>query len=404
MAKNISARCTLCIVAAICLMGMGSCIEEFNAELPTSDVNLLVVEGTILSDSVSTFYLTKTLPLSGSATTDDSGTTIDYSSASYSSAYSINNATIKLVGTDGIAVDGKRTEDGTYTIDTPVLSANAQYSLQITYNGDTYETDPQTPFPSVPVESVVADQPSPTSVLNVLVTTEAPADPKEIQYYRWTYIETWEVRPEVYSYCQWDSEEGKPVDLETPYPQRGWKSAQSQDIIASSSAYYGNNKIDSYKLYSIDRADRRLYVLYSTEVCQRSLSKAEYEYENERAKIATEMGGLFTPQPSSLPTNIHCTTSSKRAVGYVGCSLNTCRYRLFVNPDNYKIDRQSTCSTISSMDEGFEGEDKMVTQGFVLCAYDDTPGMPMSTSWTRPACVDVRLLGCFTDMPAYWPK
>ena len=36
---------------------LGSCVDEFNAQLPESESNLLVVEGNIISDSTCVFNL-----------------------------------------------------------------------------------------------------------------------------------------------------------------------------------------------------------------------------------------------------------------------------------------------------------------------------------------------------------
>ena len=381
--RIITASLSLCILTSL----MTSCIEEYNAALPTSESNLLVVEGTILSDSTSTFYLSLSMPVNS---TDP--------------VTNINNATIQLKGDDGTLINGQLTGNGTYAIDTPKLNANSNYSVVITYDGDTYESDAQKPFPSVAVQNVEANQPTETSDVNILVTTAVPDNPSEIQYYRWTYKETWEVHPEIYSVYIWDSSQQVAVNNNDAYARRGWKFASSGDIIASSSAYYGNNQIVQYKLYDIPRSDRRLYVLYSTEVTQRSLTKAEYEYETERKKISNEMGGLFTPQPSALPTNIHCTTGSKRALGYIGCSLNVASYRLFASPETLKVQHKYTCEEISSDDEEYPGEQQMADMGYLLASYLELPGVGVEYDWASPTCIDITKLGCVTEKPSYWPN
>ncbi|MTM41458.1 hypothetical protein GMB03_14070, partial [Turicibacter sanguinis] len=38
-------------------------------------------------------------------------------------------------------------------------------------------------------------------------------------------------------------------------------------------------------------------------------------------KINEEMGGLFIPQPSELPTNIICNNSGKNVVGLISATL-----------------------------------------------------------------------------------
>lgn len=367
-------------------LSLTGCIEEYNAELPSSASNILVVEGTILSDSVSTFYLSRTMPVNADVYDTN-----------------VRDATITLVGTDGVNVPGQLTSAGTYRIKTPALNANEEYHIVVTYNGDTYESEPQKPFPSLPIQAVELNQPNPDAAVNVLITTDAPANPSEIQYFRWTYDETWEIHPEINSVVVWDPQNHEGVYTPDCYPQRGWLSASSRAIIASSSAYYSNNQIKQLKLYDVECDNRCLYVCYSTIVSQRSLSKAEYEYEMERAKISSDMGGLFTPQPSSLPTNLHCTTASKRVLGYVGCSLNVARYRVFARPDDFNIRVKHLCSEVTNFDEDFPGNDAMYSRGYLLAHWMQDPMQGVDCGWASPSCIDIRVLGASTVMPPYWP-
>lgn len=365
---------------------MTSCIETYNAVLPTSESDVLVVEGTIISDTVSTFYLSLTMPL-------NYGYNIK----------NIDDATIQLQGNDGTHIEGKHTTDGTYLIDTPKLNENTLYKIVINYDGDTYETDEQTPFATEGLQKLDFIQQTPDDAVDILITTDVPANPSETQYYRWTFNETWEVHPEYITYLIWDDKNNRVLTKMNAYPACGWKSSNSKDIIASSSAYYSNNQIVQYKLYDIENNDRRLYVEYSTEVTQRSLRKAEYEYEKERHKISTEMGGLFTPQPSSLPTNIKCLTSSKHVLGYVGCSLNVTRYRLFIFPDQIEVIHESNChDKITTGEREYADEHIMYSNGYKLRKYETYGGDDRAYTWTSRECVDISVYGCTTEKPSFW--
>jgi len=365
-----------------------SCIEEYNADLPSSESDLLVVEGTILSDTISTFYLSLTMPLNYAQNVNN-----------------VTNATIQLQGSDGTRVDAVSDEPGTYKIATPKLNTGTRYKIIINYNGDTYETEEQTPFPTNGVQNLEFNQKTPDDAVDILITTDVPINTSETQYYRWTYQETYEVHPEYRSYWTWNDVKAEVVYNAKLYPARGWVSAKSVDIIASSSAYYSNNQIVQYKLYDIENTNRRLYVAYSTEVIQRSLTKAEYEYENERRKISTDMGGLFTPQPSSLPTNIRCTTNSKHVLGYVGCALNVARYRLFIYPDQVNVINDYKC--IDRVTEGgnqYFNEHINHSIGYKLWLYEKDPSGSETFHWTSPECVDIRILGATTEKPDFWKE
>lgn len=367
-----------------------SCIEEYNAALPTEDTDLLVVEGTIISDHDCTFKLSRTVPLQG---TGKKKTT--------------SGATVTIIGSDGLKVSMKERGElmrGEYYGKVPQLNPDAEYYLQIVeHDGETYETVPQKPLATNPIQTIEYDQPDPNGNINILLTTAVPANPGETQYYRWTWKETWEVRAEYKSDVRWDPIEKKGVPLTYPYQSVGWLSAQSREIIASSSAYYGNNQISGLKLYDFSRTDRRMQVLYSTEVWQRSISKAEYEYENERRRISNDMGGLFTPQPSILPSNIRCTTSKHRAIGYVGCSMGYSRQRLFISPEDVSSLYSSDCISFFSDQADFPGDDTLYGTGYVLLSYIDDPMMGIVTGWTSRKCLDVSITGASKDKPSFWP-
>lgn len=377
------------MLPVMCIAGciMSSCVEEYNADLPSSENNLLVVDGAILSDTTSTFCLSLSMPIN-----------------SNEGPKYVNDATIQLKGTDGTCVDALSAGNGEYMIPTPKLSSDAKYNITINYDGDTYESEALAPFPSIGIKNVEANQPTDTSSVNILITTDVPANTSEIQYFKWQYKETWEVHPDFDAMYYWDPDSMVVRFDRYHFAKRGWKFDTSDEILASSSAYYGSNQIVQYKLYDIPRSDERLYVLYSTEVIQRSVTKAEYEYETERKKISTDMGGLFTPQPSALPSNIKCTTANKRVLGYVGCSLNTVRYRAFVKSGDVKISwHVAQYETISNTDARYPGEAAMYRKGWLISEYVNHPPLPESISWVEAKHVDLTKAGCSIVMPSYWP-
>lgn len=367
------------------MFALQSCIEEFNAELPAEDTDILVVEGTIISDEVCQFYVSKSVALGQDYYGQDR-----------------INATLTIIGSDGLRLDVPRYDNQSYKVKVPKLDPNAEYIMEIEFRGDTYQSDPQKPFPSNPIEAVEYDQPDPHGVVNVLVTTAVPKNPKETQYYRWTYEETWEVKADYRTTVMWDPNTQTAVPNTKEYLSRGWCSDTGRDIIASSSAYYENNQIVKYKLYDISRGNRRFQEMYSTLIKQRSVSKEEYEYENERRRLSQQMGGLFTPQPSVLPTNIHCKTSQKRVIGYIGCSAGYATQRLFIDPSTISADVNRNCEAYYSGDEGFPGDENLYKSGYILFMYQMSPDGMIETGWTSRSCIDVSVIGASAERPPYW--
>ena len=304
------------IYYVLCLMmGMSTltgCIEKYEADIPTDETGLLVVEGTI-TPGENKFILQRTTALN-----------------SYYSYLWVDGATVVVRGTDGSEYQTVG-NNGTYTCTIDELNPNVQYYLHIEADGEVYESDPQTPLRTEKIAEVRGDQSTPRSNIDILVTPAEPFDNSKINYYTWTYEETWEVHPDYNTFVYYDVNNMCCVKTNhLLYPERGWKDAPSSSIMVGSSTNYDAQHIQQLKIYDIGNDSERMFVRYSGLVHQRAISKAEYEYELARRQAGSEMGGLFTPQPSALPTNIHCLTSKKHVIGFVGCALNTSEYRFFL--------------------------------------------------------------------------
>ena len=159
-------------------------------------------------------------------------------------------------------------------------------------------------------------------------------------------------------------------------------------------------------MYDLDRSNERVYYMYSGLVHQRAITKAEYEYELARRQAGSEMGGLFTPQPSALPTNIRCLTSKKHVIGFVGCSLNTSEYRFFLDAKDYSIEipkKEDSRIWIDNCNEEICA--KMVDKGLFLCVWDDNRISfgTLKTAWATEKQLDVRYKGAYIERPDFWP-
>ena len=140
---------------------------------------------------------------------------------------------------------------------------------------------------------------------------------------------------------------------------------------------------------------------------QRAISKAEYEYELARRQAGSEMGGLFTPLPSALPTNIHCLTSSKHVIGFVGCSLNVSEYRFFLYAKDFSIyipQLEDARLWIDNCNEDICC--RMVDKGMFLCEWEDNRISfgTLKTAWAYERQLDVRYKGAYIEKPDFWPE
>ena len=377
----------LCLMVSVCTLS--GCIEEYEADIPSEDSDLLVVEGSICASQLNKFILSRTQPVNSS-----------------NIPRMVKGAKVSVKGSDGSEYTVNEA-DGYYYCEIGELNPDVGYYLHIETDGEVYESEPEKPLRTEKIEEVSVLQDTPESNLDVLVSPEAPYDPDKANYYSWTYDETWEVHPIYTTVIYFDTRLMAPVYDPYQFPTRGWKNLSGSTILVGSSLSYEGQHIRRVKLYDIDRSSERMFYKYSGLVHQRAITKAEYEYELARRQTSTEMGGLFTPLPSALPSNIHCLTSNKHVIGFVGCSLNTSKYRFFLKPMDYSIYRtypKDARTWLNDCDESTCYR-MVMKEGMYLCEWKDErykPGGTLQTAWAYDYQLDVRLKGATDVEPDYW--
>ena len=365
-----------------------SCVDEYEADISAEDSNLLVVEGSICSAELNKFYLSYTQDLK-----------------STHAPIMVTGASVSVHGSDGSEYKAQATDDY-YACLIEELNPDVAYYLHIEADGEVYESEPQRPLRTEKIASVVGVQDTPDRHIDVLVTPDAPFDASKTNYYSWSYIETWEVHPEYTTYVYFDIDRRQKVDSIGIFPERGWRNAIGSSNMVETSTHYDSQHIQQLKLYDIDNSDERLYYKYSGLVQQRAITKDEYEYELALRQASSEMGGLFTPLPSVPPTNIHCLTSHKSVIGFIGCSLNTAKYRFFFHPRDFSIYHPNKGDTrVWLKDCSIEECVRIARQGMYLCEWEDNRmngGGPLNTAWATRYQLDVRQRGAYTEEPDFW--
>ena len=372
---------------ALSLFILSGCIEEFEADIPEADSSLLVVEGTICSGKMNTFILSRTQPVNSSYT-----------------PRMVVGAKVSVRGSDGSEYRAEGT-GGNYVCWIESLNPDAEYSLHIETDGEVYESEPQKPLRTESIAEVHGVQDTPDSDIDILITPDAPFESGHANYYSWTYDETWEVQSDYTTSVFYDIELMDAVIKPNQFPWRGWKDAASSAIMVGGSANYEGQHIRNLKLYDIGHhLDERMYHRYTSLVHQRAITKAEYEYELARRQAGLEMGGLFTPQPSALPTNIHCLTANRHVIGFVGCSMNTSEYRFFLDASDYAIRlpvHDDTREWLTNPQSWLCRQ--MVESGMLLCEWkiSGTTGS-LETAWATEQQLDVRYKGAYIEKPDFW--
>lgn len=374
----------------ICLLWvvLSNCVDKFNAHLPNDNEGLLIVEGNIISDSTVIFLLSRSFSLDMESFPQD---------------YNQIDAEVSVVGSDGSCFNGTSLGKGKYQIAIGTLNKDISYSLKIVYDGDTYTSEPQYPLETENIESVTYEQLEEYSDIYIRVSTQS----KDAAYYSWSYEEDWEVRAEYLVQWFYNPEKNKLIYYDEPPYARGWCHNKSADILIGTTEAYADNRLKDKQLYSItcnNVNDTRVSCCYSTLIKQREISKGEYEYLQDKIKLNEEMGGLFTPQPSELPTNIICSNPNKQVIGYVGINMNIAKYRIFISRNDIKYQNIRECRTLEIHSFNiYPIFYDLYMEGYRLSFYYH--GVPQDTSlWAPRGCTDIRDLGGTLDKPSFWSE
>ena len=373
-------RTNILILVSLLLLTLTNCINEFNAKLPGNGVNMLVIDGNIISDSTVVFSLSRTFSLN---------------EESLPEGFNQITANVSVVGDDGSRITGTSIGNGQYQMQIGTLNKQVRYGLEVKYEGDTYTSEAQYPIETSAIDEVKFEQPEDYGDISIYLSTQKTDG---TAYYIWEYVEDWEVRTLYYSLWVYDFSTKKVLEFEkAPYAQ-GWSHAESNKTIVGSTEANTENLLKNKRIYSIASDNIRVSYYYSTLIKQRALSKGEFEYYENKAKQSESMGGLFTPQPSELPTNITCSNPDKQAIGYVGVNMNVSEYRLYISVRDIEYDNPYYCDFVPE-----EEVKEMTMDDLYVAGYRIADLSPDGYHWAPMECVDVRALGATLNKPSFWP-
>ena len=389
------------------------CITEYNAVLPSSDQQILIVDGCIMSDTTVIFQFSKNYPLN----------------SSYTQPNTFNiDATVTIIGNNGYeSAPATSLGNGAYSINAGTLDDNVKYGIKIVYNDDTYQSALSKPLHTPEIDSISLQQPEKNGPVGICVSTH-DNNTGESEFFLWDYTENWEFDATYFTDIFFNPKDSTfyvdSLYLATTYQTsyyHCWRHNDSKNYMLGSTELLNENRIINKQLYQINpAADNRLRVLYCTTINQKAISKSAYDYYQNRIKLNEEMGGLFTPQPSNLDGNITCITNpSKRAIGYVEVTKNTVQKRLFVYPSQITSPLFSDDCQLYSLGDLIKelnldpkmSNDSIYGTLYVLGyrpALD--PAMPpypfliTPDKWSFSRCTDCRDNGGTKNKPDFWPN
>lgn len=377
------------ICVALTFTVMVGCVETFDAKISYTNIDGLVIEGDIISDSTVIFKLSKTLPLT--QTEENAGLFESYLDV---------DAEVSVKGSDGTSWLGDWWGSGQYRVEIGTLQPDVEYHLEILYNGDTYQSEPQKPLTCSGVEKMYFSQPDVLGPVTIRLDSKE-TDLSETKYYMWYFEEDWEVHAHYVTTDLYDVKLDAIIHYDYPPVAQGWCYYGTDKILLGNTEATVENRMVGKIIQTIENKDDRLSVLYSIRVQQRNLTRQEYEYYQERNKLSSGMGGLFTPQPSELPTNVTCSDPSRKVIGYVGCNMGVAYHQLYI--DGNDVAYLDVYNCLYGEDPAGAYKNKYF-EGFQIASLMEQNGM-LFIEWARTPCVDVSSFGADPHgRPSWWPN
>ena len=385
------------LILLFCLTTIAlSCVDEYTIpeETAIEYETEIVIEGRILAGEESVIHLSYTTPINSEEETTD-----------------ILNAQVYVIGQNGYRSEAAEfdIEDDCYVIDTRTLENNTLYAVEVTVDGDTYQSDFQSLLTSPEIDEVTWKENE--NSVSIYVTTLA--EQTDSRHFMWSFEEDWEIHAEVDMRGNYDlipiyKKEHYPDLTKTRNPYLYcWMHDVSRHILLHSSANLSENQVKNVKLHEIGIEDIRISYIYSILVKQWSLSDDAYRYFSTMKQYTEIDDGLFAPILSDFQGNIRCISNpDKRAHGYVLAS-NVTTKRIFIYEEDFKHMRS------------------LYSEPFCLAKYDkDQPwGLDPVEEWLSPwvimrnirtqldevlytwSCVDCRhTVGATKKRPDFWPN
>lgn len=385
------------ILFAVMLLAV-SCIYPFSADIEREEGEYMVIEGDILIGAESSITLSYLAPLSG----------LDFTLAAPKGRVWIESEEGK--GYEGFYSAEESRRDGlaitsVYKIDTRRFSAATRYKLHVRCenNGREYVTDWLSVEKAPVLDEIKYVKDESSGSLRFLVSLHSDSGQ---QYFRSHFHEVWEYvapyRTEVKFVTGSDYPGGyKIVDFEgdenTYYC---WDNADSYDVMLMSTAGLTKNTVIDHDFYQIARDNRKLSQLYSMEYSVVALSDEAYAYWYNMNSVTTNVGNLFSPNPSELRGNITCIQDpSEMVYGFISAAEVTRTTLWYDNVKESFFKPERGCTDVIEVPD--MQANRYYNTGWRPAFYSEADGIYF---WVQASCADCTRLGGTKNRPKDWPS
>lgn len=382
------------MLVIVIFTALAGCVEPFSIENKDNQ-QTLVVDGFISSDMKShRVSLSRTAPINEKRFLPEEG------------------AQVEIVDRDGLVVSLSEVKPGIYETNPMAGVVGQFYHLKITTeDGRKYESTDVELLNTPKIDSIYAEYrqswPEGQNGIKIFVDVKDPAG--ATKYYRWEYIETYEIHSPFPSYFKWVG--GNEVELRDPSIGICWPSDTLKDILVKSTESNENTEVNGFQLRFIPAESYMFQVKYSMLLRQYALSESAYLFWENLRVINETQGTLSDIQPGAVKGNIFSVTDPKETVlGYFDASVVAEKRVFFVPSDRkfynagYQVPSfQSGCQFIIPI-QAPEAElgTYMKKYGDEMLIWDAFGFSPMATFELMPKwCCDCTNLGT-NIRPSFW--
>lgn len=256
------------------------------------------------------------------------------------------NAEVTITDQDGNSIALTEVEPGIYETSVTAAAVGKTYTLNIkTASGRRYASI-DTPFKNGPdigsIESRYIQNVNGVKGVDISVNTEDPTG--QARFYRWNFIETYQVRAPYPSNWIWLG--GNDVVFRDDRIDICYVTDTLRNILIQSTRNLEQDKVTRQPLRFISDRSYILTYKYSMLVQQFALSEGAYLYWENVKQASEQQGTLSDRQPGSLPGNVMSLDDpSETVIGYFeACKVS--EKRIFL-------------SYVDFFDEGFERPPQM---------------------------------------------
>jgi len=382
------------------LIFMVACVSPYYPNI-TKYENLLVVDGQLTNlPGPYTVKLSRTFKYSGDN---------EALGAGVQPAVQVTGAQVTIIDNTGLEVKLKEISSGEYsTVDTTFCGVPGKsYKLQIKTNDLVYESDFETLKTPTPIDKVYweykpQDNDGPKRVQIFLNTHDST---NNTRYYAWEYEETWKFQVPL-------------DDTDKPEWKLCYKSNSSFFLNLGTTNERNSDIIDRQVLQSIDENTNRLFIRYTIQAKQYSLTEQTYNYFKDLITLNQNQGSLYDVAPYSLVSNVkNINNKDVPVLGYFVVA-GVSEKRIFIdrselpqefNPtngfDDCNVNLILVPKTLTDFHQNNE-VDSLMKLGYVVYEkYDDYIGNIPAwlLSLAKPYCFNCTLNGV-NKAPNFWTE